>query len=131
MTPAPKTRNRFQVFLRKRKDFELLMSFLNTNLPYLQPHITRMLSPSKTRPDIPHLRPDIPPTQKANSLFSSTSAGFLSPHLSLLSRCLLVPLQCIPIHYSPPAGLSVLTKPSISFCESFRECFSCFKEIFK
>lgn len=32
--------------------------------------------------------------------------------------CLLVLLQCILIHYSSPAGLSVLTNLSISFCES-------------
>lgn len=34
------------------------------------------------------------------------------------SCCLLVLLQCILIHYSSPAGLSVLTNLSISFCES-------------
>lgn len=67
-----------------------------------------------------------PHLSRLDLMLLSPAAVFLLP-----SHCLLVPLQCIPIHYPMPAGLSVLTEPSISSHESFWEWFACFKGIFR
>lgn len=48
-------------------------------------------------------------TPQANSWFLFITAGFVPPHPSPRSCCLLVLLQYILIHYSSPAGLSVLS----------------------